>query len=349
MEEYYEAPSSSSFSSLSITVEQSQPQAPHEALFLVLAYLPVYELLLMSQVCTTLRDAVNKDVLPWLNIVVERPLSSKLSDEILMKITSKANGRLKTLALINCVHVTNQGLQRVIEQNHLISKLYIPACTSITPEGVLRAVETLCQGSHPLSTLRINGIYNIQKEHLDVLAFYLRKNRSPEEQQRQQPIYYHERDNLSVFKHGESQRIIDLEICPKCFEVRMVYDCPKGECKRRELPQAQCRGCSFCILRCENCGRCLGSQETEECACADMLCIDCWLQEFPKCSFCNKPYCKQHTNWWSTCSESEFLCKVCEENSHGYTYTDEIMPNPNIPMDAAESDLEQFKLKEYQL
>lgn len=107
----------------SSSLEQAQPEAPHEALFLVLAYLPVYELLLMSQACTSLRDAVNNDVLPWLNLVVDRPLSSGLSDDTLMKITSKANGTLKTLALINCVHITDQGLQRVVQQNHLIDKV----------------------------------------------------------------------------------------------------------------------------------------------------------------------------------------------------------------------------------
>ncbi|KAF1874412.1 hypothetical protein Lal_00029839 [Lupinus albus] len=304
-------------SSFSLSVEQAPPESPHEALFLVLSYLTVYELLLISQVCTSLRDAVSNDVLPWLNLVVERPLSYRLSDEILLKITSKANGSLKTLALINCVHITDQGLQRVIEQNHLISKLYIPSCTRITPEGVLRSVEILCQGSHSLSSIMINGIYNIQKEHLDMLSFYLRKNQSLEEQQMKQPIYYHERGNLSVFE--KKQRVIDLEICPMCFEVRMVYDCPEGECNKRE-----CRGCSFCIPRCENCGRCLGSQEMEECACGDNLCLDCWLKEFPKCSFCNKPYCKQHTSWWYNSSDPGFICKVCEENSHGYTYTDEV-------------------------
>lgn len=111
--------------SVSATVDQAQPEAnpPHEAMFLVLAYLPVYEIVVMSQVCTSLRDAVNNDILPWLNVLVERPLSWRLNDEILMKITTKANGKLKTLALINCMHVTDEGLQRVVEQNPLINKV----------------------------------------------------------------------------------------------------------------------------------------------------------------------------------------------------------------------------------
>ncbi len=84
------------------TEQEVEPGSPHEALFLVIAYLPLFELLAMSEVCMSLRDAVQKDVLPWLNIIVERPLSLRLSDEILMMITSKATGRLKTLVLMNC-------------------------------------------------------------------------------------------------------------------------------------------------------------------------------------------------------------------------------------------------------
>lgn len=104
-------------------IGDTEAMAPHEALFLVLTYLPLLELLSMNQVCTSLRDAVNKDVLSWLNIIVEKPLNLRLCDQILMKITSKANGRLRTLALMNCAKITDDALQRVIEQNPLINKV----------------------------------------------------------------------------------------------------------------------------------------------------------------------------------------------------------------------------------
>ncbi|MED6157278.1 hypothetical protein PIB30_021928 [Stylosanthes scabra] len=280
---------------------------PHEAMFLVLGYLPVNELLLMSQVCKSLRDAVNNDVLPWLNILVQRPLSSRLSDDRLINITSKANGNLKTLCLINCIHITNHALQTVVSQNPHITKLHIPGCSSITPEGVVAAVTTLCQGSNCLRSLRINGIYNLQRDHLHTLASCLNINNNLA----LEPLLYHER-------HRERERIaIDLEECPKCYEVREVYECPKGDCK--------CRACSFCIPRCENCGGCIASGEVEEGACSDILCLNCWLNEHPKCSFCNKPYCKQHTSWWHTSSHSTFICRVCQENSSGYTYMDDFL------------------------
>lgn len=106
-------------------VEQDHAPPPHHAMFLVIPYLRVYEVLTMSLVCTSLRDAVNNDVLPWLRIIIETPLNYRLTNETLLKITSKANGRVQKLALMNCIHITNQGLQRVIEQNPFIKEVTI--------------------------------------------------------------------------------------------------------------------------------------------------------------------------------------------------------------------------------
>lgn len=115
--------SKSCVSSQNEYTQEVEPGPPHESLFLVLAYLPLFELLAMSEVCMSLRDAVHNDVLLWLNIIVERPLSLRLSDEILMKITSKASGRLKTLVLIDCEKITDDGLQLVIRKNPHINKV----------------------------------------------------------------------------------------------------------------------------------------------------------------------------------------------------------------------------------
>lgn len=116
---------SSNGSLAEFTVPEEEPEQPHEALFFVLAYLPVYELLSISEACISLRDAVKNDVLPWLKILVQRPLNYRLSDEILMELTSMANGKLRTLALVNCVKITDDGLQRVVERNPLIDKVLV--------------------------------------------------------------------------------------------------------------------------------------------------------------------------------------------------------------------------------
>lgn len=251
---------------------------PHEALFLALAYFPIYELLAMSGVCGSLREAVNKDILPWLDMVMDRPLSSRLSDDILLKITSKANGRLRSLALVNCSKITDAGLLQIVEKNPLIAKLHVPACTGLTPEGVVKAVKT----GHNLISLKVNGIYNINKEHLEALRSTLESNR-------RQLIRQQQATDIDI----------DIDICPNCNCAAMVLECPsrdKCERKKRERGlQRACRGCYHCIPRCVECGMCVDECEAEDTACADAMCSNCWLR-IPKCNFCNKPYCSRHAH-----------------------------------------------------
>lgn len=262
-----------------LTIQEVERGPPHEALFLVLAYLPLFELLNMSEVCRSMRDAVDKDVLLWLDIIVEKPLNMLFSDEIMIKLTSKANGRLRTLALMSCIKITDDGLQQVIEKNPLINRLYLPACTGLTPEGIMRAVKTLTEHYQALKCVRINGVYNMKKEHLETLSSYLQMNPAKMEGEMQQLCFFHDHRNISVLRVEESYRPIDMEICPRCNEVRMVFDCPRETCKKkRERAMAECRGCYFCIPRCEECGKCIEVEEPGEVVCADVLCSDCWLQ-----------------------------------------------------------------------
>ncbi|RVX12638.1 F-box protein SKIP28 [Vitis vinifera] len=242
-----------------LTIQEVERGPPHEALLLVLAYLPLFELLNMSEVC---RRMVG----------------------------------LRTLALMSCTKITDDGLQQVIEKNPLINRLYLPACTGLTPEGIMRAVKTLTEHYQALKCVRINGVYNMKKEHLETLSSYLQMNPAKMEGQMQQLCFFHDHRNISVLRVEESYRPIDLEICPRCNEVRMVFDCPRETCKKkRERAMAECRGCYFCIPRCEECGKCIEVEEPGEVVCADVLCSDCWLQ-LPKCNFCNRPYCSRHAN-----------------------------------------------------
>lgn len=195
----------------------------------------------------------------------------------------------------------------------ILIQLYIPGCTGLTPEGVIRAVKTLSE-HHSLKSLRINGVYNIKREDLETLRAYFQMNLSQKEQQRQQLIPFKYR-NSPVFRNDESDPMIDVDICPKCNDVRTVHECPRETCKRKEeLVSMACRGCNLCIPRCEQCGRCtLQSEEVEETACGDTLCSECWLR-LPKCNFCNRPYCTQHNNrQYRDSSSSGFVCDTCRE------------------------------------
>lgn len=159
-------------------------------------------------------------------------------------------------------------------------------------------MKTLSKNGHTLKSLRINGIYNIQKHHLETLHSYLQ---IPTSQQR--------------LKHHVDEPLIDLQICPRCDQPRVVFDCPIKSCeiKKEKSNMTDCRGCSFCIPRCIECGVCFNeSEEVEEAVCGDDLCSNCWLC-LPKCSFCNKPYCTSHAKEKSRYSSgsTQFVCDAC--------------------------------------
>ncbi|CAH9095436.1 unnamed protein product [Cuscuta europaea] len=277
---------------------------PHEAMFLVLAYLPLFELLCMTQVCRSLAEAVNCDVLPW-RIVVKKPLDRRLTDEIMLKIAAAEDGRLTTLALFNCFKITDYGLLRVIAKNPNINKLYIPGCTLITPGGVIKAVQLLAKGSHRLKSIKLSGIYNMNKENLSILCNLLGQN---QENQNMRNLYHKRRNHSRIGEDDDGDhQSIDIDVCSKCTETRMVFDCPLDSCS--------CRGCIICIKRCEECGVCVKDDEDRpEAACLDDLCLGCWMK-LPKCSFCNRPYCHEHAEQ-QQCrvpGSEGFLCVACHD------------------------------------
>ena len=92
-------------------------QGGHPMRFYFLSLRTSMYLSFTSEACMLLRDAVNKDVLSWRDIIIEKPLNSRLYDEILVQITSKANGKLRTLPLLNCFEITGYGLQTVMDKN----------------------------------------------------------------------------------------------------------------------------------------------------------------------------------------------------------------------------------------
>ncbi|XXG81855.1 hypothetical protein AAC387_Pa09g2407 [Persea americana] len=234
--------------------------SPHEALFLSLPYLLFMDLFTVRMVCKSLRDAVDCDALLWRNVVLERPLSFKVTDSILLDLVSKANGRLESLVLIHGWFFTDSALHLIAQTNPHITKLHIPGCSALTPGGVVRAVEKLNNLKH----LRVYG----------------------------------------------DHPYIDVDICPKCNEVRIVFDCPReGRCQKWS-----CRGCLFCIVRCKECGGCISLEEVEtgETVCPDCVCSECWLH-LPKCVLCNRPSCSQHLYLQSRSfpGSPDFTCELC--------------------------------------
>ncbi|KAG1334148.1 hypothetical protein COCNU_03G002670 [Cocos nucifera] len=114
---------SSSTSSPSGNVAGANQTGPHGALFLVLGYLRLPELLAFQRVCRLFRDVIAGDSLLWQHIVVEPPLSGKLTNDALLKVTAKAEGKLKSLALLDCWKITDAGLLQVADRNPGITKI----------------------------------------------------------------------------------------------------------------------------------------------------------------------------------------------------------------------------------
>lgn len=239
----------------------------------------------MTGVSRSLRDAIRDETALWTKIVVEPPLSSRLTDDILWEITSKSSGKLNTLILRQCLRITDKGLRRVVDANPLIRKIIVPGCTELTPEGIIGCVESLAN----VETLHINGVHRFTKDHLSALSTYL-----------------------------PHEGAIDVEVCPKCNQVMMIPSCSRASCNRGRRQERKCRGCWFCVSRCMECSLCLGSDtEIQEAACGgDSLCLECWLV-LPKCRFCNKPYCTSHSSLRHVIATNDpsaqpmFECEAC--------------------------------------
>ena len=134
-------------------------------------------------------------------------------------------------------------------------------------EGV---VDILKQRKSRIQNLSINGLYGITHEHLLVLNGLLGPDLDTSLQREiRKPLFYHLRRNTSC----GNMAAVDVEECPKCHHVRVLYDCPISNCQAPGL--GLCRACSICIVRCDQCGKCINGQEFEETFALDCVCLSC--------------------------------------------------------------------------
>lgn len=85
-------------------------------------------------------------------------------------------------------------------------------------------------------------------------------------------------------------------------------------CRAMRDRWSECRGCFFCIARCEDCGGCIDSEYLgEETVCSHLLCLECWLR-LPKCNLCNRPYCYGHEEGsFASNFAAGFVCGICND------------------------------------
>lgn len=253
--------------------------APHAAVSFALGYLGLRDLLSVEGVCRSLRATVQSDPLLWRSIHVDQPLNERITDDILLQLTRRAQGNLQCLHLVECPRITDDGLKRVLESNPRLTKLCVPGCTRLSIEGVvnmLRAFQST--GTPGIKYLRIGGLYGVAHKHFEELKLLL--GIDIHEQKNAHKPHFYNRGNFYLL--GDDDRAIDIETCPRCQNLRLVYDCPADGCQVKENAAQVCRACTLCIARCVQCGRCINDGEYEETFCLEWLCSDCFKQQ-PQC------------------------------------------------------------------
>ncbi|KAE8730153.1 Restriction endonuclease [Hibiscus syriacus] len=246
--------------------------APHEALILALGYLGVQDLFVIENVCTSLRSIVQNDPLLWRSIHIDPPLNEKITDEVLLRITSRCQGSLQCLSLVDCQRITDEGLKHMVENNPKLVKLSVPGCTKLSVDGILNSLKALkSMGSQGVKQLRIGSLYGVTRMHLEELKFLLDVDNQIQ-QVEFKPHFYSRRN---VYLPCEDDRAIDIEMCPRCKNMRLVYYCPAEGCQQKGHAAQSCRACIICVARCVQCGRCFNDSEYEENFCLELLCSDC--------------------------------------------------------------------------
>ncbi|EFJ26148.1 hypothetical protein SELMODRAFT_98374 [Selaginella moellendorffii] len=265
--------------------EGSVPTSPHEGLFYVLPYLLLKDLLSVEQVCRSLKDAVSCDVLLWQHLKIDHSLNTKLTDEALLKLAARSQGRLQSLMLVECLRISDEAIEQVVASNPMLSRILLPGCIRISVDAVVRMVEFLERGRSQglgVKQIKIRGLSGVTKDNLERLQMLL------------------------------DERAIDVEACPRCKQPRAVFDCTRDKCRDwKALKIPQCRGCIFCISRCEDCGMCIDDTDYEETFCLRLLCSDCWLR-LPKCLECNRPGCESSSDYFIRRPDAIFVCPDCQ-------------------------------------
>lgn len=249
--------------------------APHGAFAFALGYLGVRDLLVVETVCKSLRTIVRNDPLLWRSIHIDQPLNEKITDDILLQLTNRAQGNLQCLSLIECPRITDDGLKHALENNPRLTKLSVPGCTRLSIEGIVTSLKAFkSMGTQGLKHLRIGGLYGVTQKHFEELKLLLGTDNHTQ-QNAHKPHFYH-RGNF--YLSCDDDRAIDIEMCPRCQNLRLVYDCPAEGCQQKEHSTQSCRACTLCIARCVQCGRCINDSEYEETFCLELLCSDCWKE-----------------------------------------------------------------------
>jgi hypothetical protein len=102
-----------------------------EAVFYVLPYLGLKELLTLEAATSQLREAIRGDATLWQHLHVDVPLNRKLTDAELRRLSTRSHGRLQALTLIKCTRISDRIVEDIVESNPLLQK--VPSLLQMKP------------------------------------------------------------------------------------------------------------------------------------------------------------------------------------------------------------------------
>ncbi|BAF15049.1 F-box protein SKIP14 [Oryza sativa Japonica Group] len=243
---------------------------PHEGMLFALDYLGLRDILSVERVCKTLHSAVRNEPLLWKSIHIEGDLRQRISDAGLLHLTQKCPDTLQCLSIACCVNITDQGLKAVLESNPRLTKLSILGCPRLTLDGLISNLKSFnTKAVFGIKHLRVGTLFSLRKEQYEELLSLLNTDKTQEVHNRG-PRFLHANRFLSDCNDGYA---LDIEMCPICQNYKLVYDCPDEGCDDRR--SGNCKGCTVCILRCYECGRCVDKLAFKESFSLDWVCPNC--------------------------------------------------------------------------
>lgn len=155
-------------------------------------------------------------------------------------------------------------------------QLSVPECTSLTVEGILCNLRAFrSDGSRGIKHLRIGGRFDVTEEQFKELKLLVGVDNSMQSRE-QKPRFFRQGKLHSM--SDDDDRAIDIEVCPRCQKLKLVYDCSSDSCRRTHDSAQLCRACILCIARCICCGCCFKDCDYEETFNLDLLCFNCRKQ-----------------------------------------------------------------------
>lgn len=152
----------------------------------------------------------------------------------------------------------------------------MPGCTRLSMDGITNSLKAFnSSGSSQIKCLRVGELYGVTPQNFEELRHLLGLDKDKQHSNACKRRIYPLRSAQVHADDGCGP--IDIEICSRCQNPRILYDCPVESCQGKPPTPQGCRACTFCIKRCCLCGICINSDtEYEETFSLELICATCW-------------------------------------------------------------------------